>query len=127
VLKESKPQYVIRADIKSFYASIPHHKLIQDINTLYDDPNVQAMLKEIIINPVETPRGYNNADNGIALRGPLSQFFSGIYLKPLDEAFDAMKVTYLRYQDDFLILCYTKRQGENNRKLGLSGFIGLVY
>jgi len=42
------------------------------------------MLKEIIINPIETPRGYKNADHGIALRGPLSQFFSGIYLKPLE-------------------------------------------
>lgn len=70
------------------------------------------LLKEIIINPIETPRGYKNADHGIALRGPLSQFFSGIYLKPLDEAFDGMDVTYLRYQDDILILCYTKRQLE---------------
>ena len=132
VLKESKPQYVIRADIKSFYASIPHHQLIQDINTLYDDPNVQTMLKEIITNPVETPRGYKNADYGIALRGPLSQFFSGIYLKPLDETFDAMQqVTYLRYQDNFLILCQTKRQLDRckqrmnavlrERRLSLSG------
>ena len=68
------------------------------------------MLKEIIINPIETPRGCKNPDHGIALSGPLSQFFSGIYLKPLDDAFDAMDVTYLRYQDDVLILCQSKRQ-----------------
>src|SRR3989338_8532601 len=37
-------------------------------------------------------------------------FFSGIYLKPLDDAFNNMDVTYLRYQDDILILCKTKRQ-----------------
>ena len=41
----------------------------------YSDPNVQSMLENIIKNPIETPRGYKNADNGIALRGPLSQFF----------------------------------------------------
>ena len=46
----------------------------------------------------------------MALRGPLSQFFSGIFLKPLDEAFDGMNVSYLRYQDDILILCQTARQ-----------------
>ena len=40
----------------------------------------------------------------------MSQFFSGIYLKPLDDAFDQMDVTYLRYQDDILVLCNTKRQ-----------------
>ncbi len=110
VLSEQKPMYIIRADIKSFYKSIPHHQLLQDLKQHYNDLNVQTMLENIITNAIETPRGYKNPDHGIALRGPLSQFFSGIYLKPLDDAFDAMDVTYLRYQDDILILCRTKRQ-----------------
>ena len=100
----------IRADIKLFYKAIPHHQLVQDIKQHYHDEKVQTMLSQIIVNPIETPRGYKNPDHGIALRGPLSQFFSGIYLKPLDDAFNTMDVTYLRYQDDILILCYTKRQ-----------------
>ena len=53
---------------------------------------------------------FYSSNYGIALRGPLSQFFSGIYLKPLDDAFNEADVTYLRYQDDILILCQTKRQ-----------------
>jgi RNA-directed DNA polymerase len=52
----------------------------------------------------------DNPATGISLRGPLSQFFSALYLKPLDDAFDKANVTYLRYQDDFLILCKTKKQ-----------------
>ena len=68
--------------------------------------------ENIIKNPIETPRGYINPDNGIALRGPLSQFFSALYLKPLDDAFDTKDVTYIRYQDDIIILCQTKRQLE---------------
>ncbi len=43
-------------------------------------------------------------------RRPTHQFFSGIYLKPLDDAFNNMDVTYLRYQDDIIILCKTRRQ-----------------
>jgi hypothetical protein len=74
------------------------------------------MLENIIRNPIETPRGYKNPDYGIALRGPLSQFFSALYLKPLDDAFDTMEVTYLRYQDDILILCRTKRQLERAKQ-----------
>ena len=109
-LLEDSTGYIIRADIKSFYKSIPHYKLIQDIKQLYDDTKVQAMLEQIITNPIETPRGYKNSDTGIALRGPLSQFFSAIYLKPLDDAFDNSDVTYIRYQDDLIILCKTKRQ-----------------
>jgi hypothetical protein len=29
-----------------------------------------------------------------------TQFFSGIYLKPFDDAFDNMNVSYLRYRAD---------------------------
>lgn len=68
------------------------------------------MLTEIIKNPLETPNGYTNPIKGIALRGPLSQFFSALYLKPLDDALSKMEVTYCRYQDDILVLCKTKRQ-----------------
>jgi len=110
VLEEEKPKFFIRADVKSFYKSIRHHKLIADIKKYYDDQKVQAMLEEIITNPIETPRGYKNADHGIALRGPLSQFFSALYLKPLDDSFNHSGVTYIRFQDDWLILCKTKRQ-----------------
>ena len=110
VLQKEQPKYFIRADIKSFYKSILHNKLIQDIKKYYDDAKLIGMLQNIIKNPIDTPYGYKNSDYGIALRGPLSQFFSGIYLKPLDDAFNQADVTYLRFQDDVLILCKTKRQ-----------------
>src|SRR5262249_33779174 len=107
VLEEKKHNYILRVDVKSYYKSIPHFKLLQDIKKYYVDSKVQTMLENIVTNPIETPRGYKNPSQGIALRGPLSQFFSGIYLKPLDDAFDALDVTYLRYQDDILIFCKT--------------------
>lgn len=84
VLHDEKPSYVVRADIKSFYASIPHFKLLQDVKKYYHDPKLHVMLEHIITNPIDTPRGYKNPSHGIALRGPLSQFFSGLYLKPLE-------------------------------------------
>lgn len=99
-IQKKQPKYFIRADIKSYYKSILHHKLIQDIHLYYNDPKLITMLKNIITNPIDTPYGYQNPDHGIALRGPLSQFFSALYLKPLDDAFQQMKVTYFRYQDD---------------------------
>ncbi len=47
VLEEQKPKYIIRADIKSYYKSIQHHLLIQDVKRYYSDPNVQSMLENI--------------------------------------------------------------------------------
>jgi RNA-directed DNA polymerase len=131
VLEEMRPKYLIRADIKSYYKSISHHQLVKDIQAHYHDPKLNLMLERIIVNPIETPRGYKNPDTGIALRGPLSQFFSGLYLKPLDDAFNEMDVAYFRYQDDILILCQSMRslnrckqrlmQVLQERRLRLSG------
>jgi len=116
ILQEKKPKFFIRVDVKSFYRSIPGFKLIQDLKQYYEDPKVIKMLENVIKNPIDTPRGYKNPDCGIALRGPLSQFFSGIYLKKLDDAFDHASVDYLRFNDDILILCQTKRQFSRSRR-----------
>jgi len=61
------------------------------------------MLTQIITNPIETPRGYKNPHAGIPRRGPLSQLFGALYLKPLDDAFDKSDVVYSRFQDDIII------------------------
>lgn len=110
ILKEEKPQYFLRIDIRSYYASIPHFKLINDIKQHYHDPKVIKMLTNIIKNPIDTPRGTRNPSHGITLRGPLSQFFSALYLKPLDDALSSMDIQYLRFQDDLIAFCKTKRQ-----------------
>lgn len=110
VLEEEKPKYFLRVDIRSYYASIPHYKLLNDIKQYYHDPKMIAMLENIITNPIDTPRGCRNPSHGIALRAPLSQFFSALYLKPLDDALSRMDIVYVRYQDDILALCKSKRQ-----------------
>ncbi len=83
---------------------------MKDLESAFNDPRLIEIFKQIIKNPIETPKGYSNPASGIALRGPLSQFFSALYLKPLYDAFAKMKISYLRYQDDIIILCDTKRQ-----------------
>jgi len=74
------------------------------------------MLENIITNPIDTPRGTRNPSHGIALRGPLSQFFSALYLKPLDDSLSSMNIHYLRFQDDLIAFCKTKRQLSRCRK-----------
>lgn len=54
---------VISADIKSYYASIPHYRLIQDIKKLYDDTRAQGLLERVIRNPLETKCGYKKPDH----------------------------------------------------------------
>jgi hypothetical protein len=109
-LQKGEVKYVLRVDIRSYYASIPHFKLLRDIKKYYHDPKLIAMLENIITNPIETARGYKNTGYGIALRGPLSQFLGALYLKPLDDALSQMQILYVRYNDDVIALCKTKKQ-----------------
>ncbi len=76
------------------------------------------MLERIIRNSIITAKGEIYPDKGLALRGPLSQFFGAIYLKPLDDAF-ANKVgySYVRFQDDIVLFCQTKRQLKRAKRL----------
>jgi len=109
-LQEGQAKYVLRVDIRSYYASICHFRLLRDIREYYHDPKIIAMLENIITNPIETARGQRNTGYGIALRGPLSQFLGALYLKPLDDALSQMQILYVRYNDDVIALCKTKRQ-----------------
>lgn len=53
VLQKSNPKYFIRTDIRSFYKSIRHYKLIQDVKKYYDDPKLIKLLENIIKNPID--------------------------------------------------------------------------
>lgn len=109
VLREKKPRYFIRTDIKSYFASISHELLIENIETHYADKRVAQLLKQAIKTPIKTRKGFINPDKGITSGSPLSGFFSGLYLKALDDCLTTCQVDYFRYQDDILILCPTYR------------------
>lgn len=68
VLQNDKPEYFLRVDIRSFFKSIPHFKLMGDIKKHYNDPRLIAILERVIRNPIDAPRGYKNPVTGIAPR-----------------------------------------------------------
>lgn len=59
---------------------------------------------------------------GLHFAAHCRSFLVVFILKPLDEAFDTMDVTYLRYQDDIL----SQVVGKNSTELEFSRVIGMV-
>jgi hypothetical protein len=108
----AKPyRYVIRADIKSFYASINHRILLQQTQQAFQDSRVQRYLEAIITAPIDDGGRLLTPTTGIPRRSPMSPFLAALYLTPLDKAFDNHSgVFYLRFCDDFIILAQTKSQ-----------------
>lgn len=116
-LKNKNFRYFIRADIKGYYASIDRRILTKQVEEIFDDPRLIKYLIDIINIPIIKFATFFTPDKGIPTRSSLSNFFSALYLKPLDMAFEKNQgVYYFRFVDDILILAETKSQYLKARK-----------
>jgi len=102
--------YVVEADIKSYFDSIPHEELMEAVGGRIADGRVlqlvRAYLQQGIIGDLEgmapevgTPQG-----------GTISPLLSNLYLHPLDKLMEADGYTMIRYADDFVVLCQDKEE-----------------
>ncbi len=93
--------YVLKADIKHYFATIDHQVLINILRKKIEDEDFIRLVKKILNNFETTKRG-----KGLPLGNYTSQFFANVYLNHLDYF---VKHTlrakyYIRYVDDFVIL-----------------------
>ena len=110
-LQSQKFKYFIRPDIKSYYASINHNILVNQLAKHFQDKRLLNYLEQIIAVPVEQDGNIRTPQQGIQRRSSLSTFFSALYLTDIDKAFENRTgVYYLRYADDILLLAKTHRQ-----------------
>lgn len=89
--------WILKGDIKKFFASIDHKILIKILKQYIIDEDVLWLLREVI----------NSFDAvGLPLGNLTSQLFSNIYLNELDLFIkqDLKIKHYIRYADDFVIL-----------------------
>jgi len=96
----TKTCWVLKCDIRKFFANIDHKILIDILSQRVTELDVINLLKEVI-NSFETQLG-----KGLPLGNLTSQLFSNIYLDVLDK-FVKHKLKakyYIRYADDFVIL-----------------------
>lgn len=108
-LRESKNHtktvWVLKCDIKKFFANIDHRILIEILKKYIDDVNLIFLLSEII-------ESFNAGVHGVGL--PLgnltSQLFVNIYMNEFDQYLkhDLKVKYYVRYCDDFVILSSDK-------------------
>lgn len=99
-----KKVYVLKCDVRQFFASIDHEILMQLIqNKICDSETIRLL--QIILSSHESSAG-----KGIPLGNVTSQLFANIYLHELDW-FIKQKLGikyYLRYCDDFVIVSTDK-------------------
>lgn len=91
-------EYCLKLDVRKFYPSVDHDILRGIVRRSIKDPEVLALLDEIICS---VPGG-----RGVPIGNYLSQFFANIYLGGFDHWLKEVKGVrhYFRYCDDLVIL-----------------------
>lgn len=114
-------QYVLKADISKYFPSIDHEILKDLIRHKIRDSKTLWLIDLIIdsSNPQEPFNAYFPGDDlfaplerphGIPIGNLTSQFFSNIYLNPLDHFIKERLLCkyYIRYCDDFVVIADSK-------------------
>ena len=99
--------HVVDADLKGYFDSIPHDRLLDRLKEKIADGRVlsliESFLKASILDGTESWTPQAGAPQGAVL----SPLLSNIYLDPLDHLVAQSGFEMVRYADDFVILCRT--------------------
>ncbi len=106
----TKTVWILKCDIKKFFANIDHEILLGILKNYIPDKEVIWLLREIIESFSSTRLGV-----GLPLGNLTSQLLVNIYMNKFDQFMKSrLRIKYyLRYADDFAILSRDKRYLEN--------------
>lgn len=115
---DKSPKYIIRSDIKSFYESIEHKRLL---DILHSSPNLSVTSRRIITQLLRDYKNLTGNDTGLPRGIGISSYLSEIYMEAIDSDINNIEdVTYYeRYVDDLIVILSPKKADNINDYLTL--------
>jgi len=107
--------WVVDADLKSYFDSIPHEPLLVRVEEKVSDGRVIKLLQAYLEQGVMEGLASWTPTAGTPQGAVISPLLSNIYLDPLDRLLAERGVEMVRYADDFVILC--RREAEAQQAL----------
>ena len=105
--------HIVDADLKSYFDTIPHAKLIQRVKDKISDGRILKLIEAYLTQGVLEDLERWTPEKGVPQGAVISPLLSNIYLNPLDHLMAKHGIQMVRYADDFVLLCQNKAQAED--------------
>ena len=104
--------FVVDADIKRYFDTIPHEPLLKRIAERIADGRVMEIIRQMLERGVLENREWIDTETGTPQGGVISPLLANVYLNPLDHLMQKAGHMLVRYADDLVILCATQVEAE---------------
>ena len=104
--------FVVDADLKQFFDTIPHAGLLARLKERVTDGSVLSLVEAFLKANIMEGLSEWTPEEGAPQGAVISPLLSNIYLDPLDHLLAGQGLAMVRYADDFVILCRTKEEAE---------------
>ena len=104
-LLKSGYSYIVDADLKSYFDTIPHDRLMTLVGQKVSDGRVLTLIEMFLKQGVLDDLREWTPEMGSPQGAVISPLLSNIYLNPLDHQMAKAGFEMVRYADDFVILC----------------------
>lgn len=108
--------YAVDIDIERFFDTVIHSKLIEVLSTRIKDGRVISLIHKYLNAGVMKEGKYEATIEGVPQGGPLSPLLSNILLNELDKELERREHKFVRYADDMVIFCKSRRSAERTMK-----------
>ncbi len=105
--------WVVDTDLKSYFDTIPHERLLALIKARVADGTVLALVERFLrAGVMEEAKGWQPTERGTPQGGVISPLLANLYLNALDHQMAKAGWEMVRYADDFVILCGTQAEAQ---------------
>ena len=108
--------YVVNMDLEKFFDTVSQSKLIEVLSRTIKDGRVISLIHKYLNAGVIANGMFERTEIGMPQGGPLSPMLSNIMLNELDKELERRGHKFVRYADDCMIFCKSRKSAERTLK-----------
>jgi group II intron reverse transcriptase/maturase len=112
-IREYERKWVVDMDLSKCFDTLNHDLIIDSFRKRIKDGTILTLLKQMLKSGVMTDEGWQSSDIGSPQGGVISPLIANVYLDSFDQHMKKRGHRIIRYADDILILCQSKKSAVN--------------